>query len=79
MGVGDADDYGLDTSFRHMGPESKPPVDEQTAPKKNVKKDSVVTIAPKIGTPVEEKKEKKGLFNKIFGKKEEEEKKSNDY
>jgi penicillin-binding protein 1A len=71
QGVGDADDYGLDTTYKYMGPESKPPVDE-TAPKKNVKKDTVITKAPKIGTPEEEKKEKKGIFRKIFGKKKDE-------
>ena len=72
MGVGDADDYGLDTSYKHMGPESKPPVDEEAAPKKPAKKDTVVTTAPKIGTSKDEKKEKKGIFKKIFGKKEDE-------
>ena len=78
MGIGGADDYGLDTSFRYMKPESKPPVDDETAPKKNVKKDTVVTTAPKIGAPQEEKKKKKKILG-IFGRKDEEEKKSNDY
>src|SRR5687767_6590428 len=72
QGVGDANDYGLDTSYQHIGPESKAPVDENAPKTKPVKKpDSTTTKAPKIGTPVEEKKEKKGIFKKIFGKKEE--------
>ena len=82
QGAGDADDYGLDTSYKYMGPESKPPVDENAAKKKPITKpDTVVTKAPKIGAPQEEKKEKKGIFKKIFGKKDEktEETKPNDY
>ena len=70
QGVGNANDYGLDTSYQYIGPESKAPVDEN-APTKPVKKpDTTATKAPKIGAPVEEKKEKKGIFKKIFGKKE---------
>jgi penicillin-binding protein 1A len=71
QGSGDASDYGLDTSYNYMGPESKAPVDDDP-PKKKVatKPDSVITSAPKIGTQKEEKKEKKGIFKKIFGKKE---------
>ena len=82
QGVGDADDYGLDTTYKYMGPESKPPVDENAAPKKKTsnKADSIITKDPKIGAPTEEKKEKKGIFKKIFGKKEEKENTSgNDY
>jgi penicillin-binding protein 1A len=80
MGSGDAGDYDLDTSYKYMGPESKPPVIED-APKKKTKPDTVATKDPKIGTPAEEKKEKKGIFRKIFGKKDEKEEqpKSNDY
>jgi penicillin-binding protein 1A len=79
MGLGDADDYGLDTSYRYMGPESKTPVDEDD-PKKKVpaKKDTVATKAPKIGTG-QEKEKKKGFFKKIFGKKDEEPQQQNDY
>lgn len=82
QGVGNADDYGLDTSYKYMGPESKAPVDEDDVQKKkpNSKKDSSSnTRDPKIGTPKEDKKEKKGFFKKIFGKKEDEDKKQNDY
>jgi penicillin-binding protein 1A len=79
QGAGSADDYGLDTTFKYMGPESKAPVDDDAARKKApIKKDSATTKAPKIGTPPEEKKEKKGIFKKIFGKKEENEK-ENEY
>ena len=80
MGLGDADDYGLDTSYRYMGPESKAPVDEDN-PRQKVqpaKKDSVGTKAPKIGSGQDQKKEKKGFLKKIFGKKEEEQP-QNDY
>jgi len=70
QGVGDANDYGLDTSYQHIGPESKAPVDENAPPKPIKKPDTTATKAPKIGAPVEEKKEKKGIFKKIFGKKE---------
>ncbi len=82
QGAGSADDYGLDTSYKHMGPESKPVVDDEAAAKKPApKKDSVITKDPKIGASPNGKKEKKGIFRKIFGKKEENatEPKVNDY
>lgn len=73
QGVGNANDYGLDTSYQDLGPESKAPVDENAPKTKPVKKDSVASKAPKIGTPANEKKEKKGILRKIFGKKEDKE------
>jgi penicillin-binding protein 1A len=84
QGLGNADDYGLDTSYRHLGPESKAPVDDEETPKKKPagRKDSTATKDPKIGAPQDDKKEKKGFFKKIFGKKEEEqapETEGNDY
>jgi penicillin-binding protein 1A len=80
QGSGNADEYGLDTSFKYMGPESKPPVDDDAPKKKTNKADTVATKAPKIGTPQEEKKEKKGKLRKIFGKKEEQQQSPrNDY
>lgn len=79
QGSGEAGDYDLDTSYKYMGPESKAPIDDDEPKKKN-KPDTTQTSAPKIGTPQEGKKEKKGIFRKIFGKKEENsETKANDY
>jgi penicillin-binding protein 1A len=79
-----ADDYTLDTtSFQNMKPESEKPVVEQEKPKTDPKKDTSVKKVTPIGAPQEEKKEKKGIFNKLFGKKdkkkEQEQPKSNDY
>lgn len=65
-----ADDYSLDTSYR-IPAESKPPVEEEDEKKDsdNKKKDSTKK-APKIGEPNKpEEKEKKGIFRRIFGKK----------
>ncbi|HVF82393.1 MAG TPA: transglycosylase domain-containing protein [Flavisolibacter sp.] len=72
-----ADDYTLDTtSYQNMKPESEKPAEEK-APKND-------TVAKKpIGSIVEEKKEKKGFFKKLFGGKEKDkeksQEKSNDY
>ena len=73
------DEYTLDTS-NNLPAESQPPVDENAPKKEKDKKDSVKR-APKIGemAPPEEKK-KKGFLQKIFGKKDEKDKKTeNDY
>jgi penicillin-binding protein 1A len=65
-----ADDYTLDTS-NQIPAESQPPAEE------NGRKDKKDTAkkAAKIGemNPPEEKKEKKGFFRKLFGKKDKEE------
>lgn len=81
QGSGEAGDYDLDTTFKHMGPESKAPIDDLPKKKTPGKPDTINTTAPKIGTPQGEKKEKKGILRKIFGKKEdkEEETKPNNY
>lgn len=64
VGVGTEQDY-LQNNQEYIGPESKPIVEEE---KKPVITD---TIEKKIQeTPVEEKKKKKGLINKLFGRKE---------
>lgn len=82
VGVGNANDFGtLDTNHEYIGPESRPPVDEN-APKKDLnKKDSVnkkaKTTAPKIGEANTPKEEKKGFFKKLFGGGKD--KKQNDY
>jgi len=78
-----AEDYTLDTtSFQNLKPESEKPVDEDK-PRNEPKRDTQTRKATPIGAPVEEKKEKKGLFNKLFGKKEknkdQEQQKQNDY
>ncbi len=70
QGVGTADDYN------YIGPESKPVVDEDAKP---TKKDTTSNQSPEkkksdakpIGAPSDEPKKKKGLFKKLFGKKEE--------
>ena len=81
MGVGNADDYGtLDTSHEYIGPESQAPVDENNQRKDKATKDTSAKKAPKIGEaapPTNEKKEKKGLFRSIFGKKDKEAKDNN--
>jgi penicillin-binding protein 1A len=78
-----ADDYTLDTtSYQNMKAESEKPVIDEGKPKNEPKKDTQVKKVTPIGAPPEEKKEKKGFFNKLFGKKDknkEQEQKSNDY
>ena len=76
-----ADDYTLDTtSYQNMKPESEKPVIDEEKPRNEPKKDTSKKATP-IGAPTEEKKEKKGLFNKIFGKKDKKQDppKTNDY
>jgi penicillin-binding protein 1A len=71
QGVGTEQDYNISNDY--IGPESKPVTDDQ---KKPASKDTipraqgVKTDEPKpIGAPAEEEKKKKGLLNRIFGKK----------
>jgi penicillin-binding protein 1A len=78
-----ADDYMIDTTHGYIPPESQTPAEENPLPKKETtkppKKDS--TKAPRIGDatqPADTKKEKKGLFKKLFGNKDDK-KKDNDY
>ncbi|MGV3656654.1 MAG: penicillin-binding transpeptidase domain-containing protein, partial [Chitinophagaceae bacterium] len=84
MGVGNANDFGgLDTSHEYIGAESELPDeaanDKKPAAKPRNNKDSATKKDPKIGEPVK-KEEKKGIFRKIFGKKEDDQKSSgNDY
>jgi penicillin-binding protein 1A len=67
-GVGKENDYNV--SKEYIGPESKPlPVEDNP---KLLKRDSSAIIKndeKPIGTPVEEPKKKKGLLQKLFGKK----------
>ena len=70
------DEYGLDTTT-YIPAESKVPDDEEDVKKDKPKKDTS-SKTPKIGEMnPPDKKDKKGIFRKIFGKKEE--KKDNEY
>lgn len=71
QGVGNPDDYTLPGEI--IGPESKPVQDDNKPP---VKKDSMNKASDRragenkpIGSSTEEPKKKKGILNKIFGKK----------
>jgi penicillin-binding protein 1A len=66
-----ADDYSLDTSIR-IPAESKPPAEEEKKKDNNKKDTSKKATAIGEMNP-EPKKEKKGIFRKIFGKKDKEE------
>lgn len=81
VGIGSANDFGtLDTSHEYIGPESEIPDDDKVkkpVAKPRNTKDSATKKDPKIGeVPVKEEEKKKGIFKKIFGKKEEN---GNDY
>lgn len=77
QGVGTEEDYNMDNN-EYIGPESKPVEDPDAKPATKqpepIKKDSIKENKPatdaKIGEPTPEKKEKKGLLNKLFNKKE---------
>ncbi len=71
MGMGNAEDFGLDTSYEFMKPESKPIVDEDGKNKTTPapKKDTARKAAPRIGEATGEKKEKKGILRRVFGNK----------
>jgi len=82
-----ADDYSLDTSY-NIPIDSEKPVEDDNGTKKtdnkaNSRTKDTARRAPKIGemSPPEEKKEKKGFFKRIFGKKDDkqETKPENDY
>ena len=71
QGVGTEKDYENNNDY--IGPESKPVTNDDERP---IKKDTVNKNPAKnnedikpIGSPVEEPKKKKGLFQRIFGKK----------
>lgn len=81
-GVGNADDYGMDTAQRYSGQEPKPPVDEtkpaiNTAPKKDTSGKKVPKIGEPAANPNDKKEKKGGLLRNIFGGKKE--KVENDY
>ncbi|HEX7757162.1 MAG TPA: transglycosylase domain-containing protein, partial [Niabella sp.] len=75
-GVGTEQDY-IQNNNEYIGPESKPITDEDKPQKDTVKKEAPkATQAKPIGSSDEPKK-KKGLFNRIFGKKEKKDPDSN--
>jgi len=68
QGVGNESDFEIIKTREYIGPESKPVTDDK---EKKPRKDSTDNQgqAVKIGDPQPEEKKKKGIFNKIFGKK----------
>jgi penicillin-binding protein 1A len=67
QGVGKEQDYN---NNEYIGPESKPVIDEDKPAKKDtLRKSSKEETERPIGSPVEEPKKKKGIFQKLFGKK----------
>jgi len=73
QGVGNESDFEIIKTKEYIGPESKPVIDDSK--EKKSKKDTTDNQAPavKIGDPQPEEKKKKGIFNKIFGKKDKKE------
>jgi len=71
QGVGNESDFEIIKTREYIGPESKPVIDDSK--EKNPKKDTANNQAVKIGDPLPEEKKKKGIFNKIFGKKDKKE------
>jgi len=67
QGVGNESDFEIIKTREYIGPESKPVTDDDK--EKKSKKDTTANQAVKIGDPQPEEKKKKGIFNKIFGKK----------
>ena len=67
QGVGNESDFEIMKTREYIGPESKPVTEDD----KKSKKDTTEIKAVNIGDPKQEdEKKKKGIFNKIFGKKE---------
>ncbi|MES1218932.1 MAG: hypothetical protein ABUT20_25725, partial [Bacteroidota bacterium] len=68
-GAGKEQDY---INNEYIGPESKPVIDEDKLPNKdssNRSSSKKETTEKPIGSAAEEPKKKKGIFQKIFGKK----------
>lgn len=69
QGVGNQSDFEIKTR-EYIGPESKPVVDDEKEKKSKKDTSDNQPAAPvKIGEPQQDEKKKKGIFNKIFGKK----------
>jgi len=69
QGVGTEEDYNYNNGY--IGPESKPlpPDEDNSRIKKDTPKSNKPATTKPIGAPVEQPKKKKGIFQKIFGKK----------
>jgi penicillin-binding protein 1A len=70
QGVGNESDFEIIKTREYIGPESKPVTDDgkEKRPKKD-SSDNQPAQPVKIGEPQQDEKKKKGIFNKIFGKK----------
>jgi penicillin-binding protein 1A len=73
QGVGNEQDFEIIKTREYIGPESKPVIDDSK--EKKSKKDTTDNQpqAVRIGDAQPEEKKKKGIFNKIFGKKDKKE------
>lgn len=71
-GVGKESDYMDNTPTEYIAPESKPFTTDDEDKNAAAKKDTTKKVdkSKQIGGPEEKPKKKKGLFNKIFGRKE---------
>jgi penicillin-binding protein 1A len=69
QGVGNEQDFEIIKTREYIGPESKPVIDDSKERKQKKDTTDNQTQAVKIGDPQPEEKKKKGIFNKIFGKK----------
>jgi len=67
QGVGNESDFEIIKTREYIGPESKPVTDEKDKKQKDTTDNKEQAV--KIGDPQAEEKKKKGIFNKIFGKK----------
>ena len=73
QGVGNESDFEIIKTREYIGPESKPVIDDSKDKKQKKDTTDNQTQAVKIGDPQPEEKKKKGIFNKIFGKKDKKE------
>ena len=69
QGVGNEQDFEIIKTREYNGPESKPVIDDSKDKKQKKDTTDNQTQAVKIGDPQPEEKKKKGIFSKIFGKK----------
>jgi penicillin-binding protein 1A len=67
QGVGNESDFEIIKTREYIGPESKPVTDDKEKKQKDTTGNKEQAV--KIGDPQTEEKKKKGIFNKIFGKK----------
>lgn len=67
QGVGNESDFEIIKTREYIGPESKPVTDDKEKKQKDTTNNQAQAV--KIGEPQPEEKKKKGIFNKIFGKK----------